>query len=82
MGADPGNLSFSLVPYFESYGEPLTYCLNSFTIDGSTVEHFSIQLDPFTGLLTVPFDWFAWLPQLQFNYGSLLRIHMGALCSK
>ena len=55
----PDELSLSLLPYFESYGEPLTYCLSSFIIDGSTVEHFGIQLNPYTGLLTVPSGWFA-----------------------
>lgn len=55
----PDSLNLDLTPYFNSYGAPLTYCLSKVSTTGSPIETISIQLDPFTGLLSIPAGWFA-----------------------
>lgn len=53
----PNSLSFDLTPYFDSLGQPLSYCLSNLLIDGD-VSNLNVTVNPFTGLLTVPLGWF------------------------
>jgi hypothetical protein len=56
-GCGPGSLQFDLTPYFNSYGEPLSYCLSNVAIDGD-VSNLNVTVNPFTGMLNVPIGWF------------------------
>jgi hypothetical protein len=53
----PNYLHFDISPYFEGYGEPLTYCLSSVNIEGS-VSNLQVTLNPYEGLLQIPMGWF------------------------
>lgn len=53
----PDSLHFDLTPYFDSFGEPLSYCLSNLSIEGD-VSNLNLTVNPFTGMLNVPPGWF------------------------
>jgi hypothetical protein len=53
----PNSLHFDLTPYFNSFGQPLSYCLSHMVVDGD-VSNLNLSVNPFTGMLDVPQGWF------------------------
>lgn len=53
----PNTLEFDIKPYFNSYGEPLSYCLSNIYIEGD-VSNLNVTLDPYHGMLHIPLGWF------------------------
>ncbi|GEM_PF-4328251 len=62
----PNSLHFDLSPYFDSYGEPLSYCLSHVSIEGQ-VSNLNLSVNPFTGILEVPEGWFGVETTLHLN---------------
>jgi len=56
-GCGSSCLHFDLTPYFDSYGQPLSYCLSNLSIEGD-VSNLNVTVNPFTGMLNVPQGWF------------------------
>jgi hypothetical protein len=63
----PNFLNFDVTPYFEGYGEPLSYCLSSVNIEG-TVSNLQVTLNPYNGLLQIPLGW--------FGVQTLIKLHI------